>query len=1068
MKKKRTGYWRAIPASLMIRVLCLGWLLHFSAAVWGQDANKRISVHFKNTPLREACNDIEEQTGFSFSYSENTLLAYGKNITLSLPDAALTYVLSRIFDKSPVAYNIRGKLIFLSLNPNYKPDEASPKAPGRVTGKVIDEGTGEALPDVSIQVGGKGAVSGIDGVFSITLSPGKYEATISSMGYGKKSVSDIIVKEGKVLELNTTLKRTKSTLAGIVVRSTARKENIAALYTRQKNSASTTDGISREQIQRTPDNNTAQVLSRVSGLNIQDNKYVTVRGLSDRYNNVMLNGSQLPSTEPNKRNFAFDIIPSSVIDNVIVHKTATADLSGEFSGGTVEVETRAIPVSDFFRIKLGTGINTKATGKDFYQPQRGKYDFLAFDDGKKQMGKGFNNDEYGALTFGGDPEKDARRNELMQLFPNRFKFYNYKGLPVQDYDISGGKAVDLKNAGRLGLIAGLSYRNQQTATDYIDQLLEADFFDYRGREYEFITNWSVMLNAGYSFGKNKIAVKNIYTRRLSESTYLYNGPDLENKGRQYRGYANTPLINSIMQTRLEGEHKTGDKGPLLKWHLSKAHTGRTEPDNKVLLGLSGDSLTYQYSWATDALGWASSYFSDFSEDRYTWEVAGEMPFRLFKRRQLIKGGYQGSYREASFIAEMYAMRGNGKLTGLPYYDVYAPENFKVGSIVYVPYLSNSNQSNGKTNGYDGFQRINSGYLMLDGQLLNHLRVVAGLRVEKYTTANRSSQLMYAGDTPVRKDSVVSIDKTDWLPSVSLIYALTPQTNLRASYFGSVARPDLRELSFFQYYDAARKTYTSGRDLKPTSIQNVDLRLEYYPQAGEIISISGFYKKFKNPIELQMRDLTSSPKVAEMFYRNLEKATNVGIELNFRKSFGFLNSNSDFLGNLFLSGNFTWMKSKLTLEGGKDIIFDVNTAKILIPAQQSRPLWGQAPYLVNGGLLYAGEKIGLNLSYTRVGERIIYGAEAARYNEWEKARDVFDFQVSYRFARNNRAEIKLNASDMLNQPVIRYFNGSTVLPPDSDGISRVQINSTKYNSREDVLRRKYQYGRNFSFSFSYQF
>lgn len=1075
IKKSQNEKTRLLDTMIMLLLMLMACLpLQAQAAITNKGTTGQITIHYNKVSAADLLNELARQSGYNITFNS---IQFEKEYVNNLhyKNQPFNNVVKDLEKKTKLVFMVSGNHVSAVVNPKKTIIKAvPPQQSGRIFGKIIDD-RGETLvgANVKLEQTGKIVQSSVDGSFDLSgLKAGTYTIEVSYISFQTKRITDIVVKDGQPTKLDVVLAAAVNNLNQVVVTG-YKKESIAGLYARQKNSASTTDGITAEQIARTPDNNVAQVLSRVSGLNVQEGKYVTVRGLSDRYNNVMLNGSQLPSTEPNKRNFAFDIIPSSMIDNVIVHKTASANLSGEFSGGIVEVDTRSIPTENFFRIKVGTGMNTKATGKDFYQPQRGKYDFLAFDDNRK-FGKGFDGAEYDRLAFNNNntPADDNRRNELLQKFPNRFKMYNYRGMPVQEYDISGGRVSNFKNGNRFGIIAGLTYRNQQTATDYLDQLEKNQYFKYEGTEYDFSTTWSAMLNTGYSFGKNKIGFKNIYSRKLAEQSYLFSGKDLYD-GNFVDGVANTPLINSILQSRLEGEHKVGEKGPLLKWHGSLSRTEREEPDNKTHIGYSQDSIVYRYVWVADALQFSNNYSSTFTEDRYTWAAEADMPFELLGRKQLVKGGYQGSYRKADFSGQMYAIPGDYLLyDGLPYYDAFAPENFKVGGLSYAPYIGNPNAV-GKSNGYNGFQRLNSGYLMFDGKLLKALRLVAGMRMEHNVTANRSAQIAYIGDAPVVKDSLVQIDKVDWLPSATLIYALTPKTNIRASYFGSVARPDLRELSTFTYYDAPRRTYITGSDLKPTQIDNADLRFEYYPAPDEIISVSGFYKKFKNPIELQLRSLTGqNEKTAQMFYQNLEEASNLGFEVNFRKSFGFINNGSGILNKLFLSGNFTWMHSKLKLAGEDFNWGQPDGTTLVIVADQNRPLWGQAPYLINGGLLYAGDKLGLNLSYTRVGERIIYGSQEARYNEWEKARDVLDAQISYRFLKSNKAEVKLNFSDLINQPVIRYFNGftETVSEPDANGVKlkTTTVNKRTYNKDEDELRRSYNYGRNFSLSISYTF
>ena len=127
------------------------------------------------------------------------------------------------------------------------------------------------------------------------------------------------------------------------MRSSPRQASIASLYSVQKNSSSISDGISAESIQRSPDRNSGEVLKRVSGTSVQDNKFVIVRGLNERYNTSLLNNSVLPSTEPDKKAFSFDIIPASLVDNITIYKSPTPDLPGDFAGGAVKVTTKDYP-----------------------------------------------------------------------------------------------------------------------------------------------------------------------------------------------------------------------------------------------------------------------------------------------------------------------------------------------------------------------------------------------------------------------------------------------------------------------------------------------------------------------------------------------------------------------------------------------------------------------------------------------------------------------------------------------------------------------------------------------------
>src|SRR5690606_23150562 len=153
----------------------------------------------------------------------------------------------------------------------------------------------------------------------------------------------------------------------------------------QKNSASVSDGISAEAIRRTPDKNTSDVLKRVSGASIQDNKFAIVRGLNERYNAAYLNGAPLPSSESDRKAFSFDIFPSNMLDNLVITKTARPDMPGEFAGGIIDISTKSIPEKNFISVSVQSSYNTLATFKTQYYYKGGKMDWLGLDDGRRAL-----------------------------------------------------------------------------------------------------------------------------------------------------------------------------------------------------------------------------------------------------------------------------------------------------------------------------------------------------------------------------------------------------------------------------------------------------------------------------------------------------------------------------------------------------------------------------------------------------------------------------------------------------------------------------------------------------------
>ncbi|RYY57891.1 MAG: hypothetical protein EOO05_17640, partial [Chitinophagaceae bacterium] len=280
----------------------------------------------------------------------------------------------------------------------------------KLSGKVINA-KNEPLQGASVKlIGAAGGTStDVEGRYSFELNPGsKYQLEFSAIGYQSKTVSEVEVTAGTVNELNITLEVQSKDLEGVVVRSqatTARRESTASLIAFQKNTNTVASVISAESIRRSPDRNTGEVLKRTPGASLQDGRFLVVRGLADRYNQAMLNGILLTSTEPDRKTFSFELIPAQMIDNIVINKAFVPEYPGEWAGGLIQVNTKDIPTKGFLNIQIGTGINSQTVGKTFLKDQGGKLDWLGIDDGTRGFPKGYNG-KYD-FTVKTDPEKTA-------------------------------------------------------------------------------------------------------------------------------------------------------------------------------------------------------------------------------------------------------------------------------------------------------------------------------------------------------------------------------------------------------------------------------------------------------------------------------------------------------------------------------------------------------------------------------------------------------------------------------------------------------------------------------------
>lgn len=1051
-----------------------------------------ITLHLTNTNLDQVLLALEKQTSYIFSYDRNM----AGRVSLSqvkYQKKTLNEVLSQLKNEANIIYDIDGRNISVRVTSAAAPARAvtSVKKDGVVAGTIIDEESLQPVVGATITIGGKTVVADADGAFTMNLANGNYDAEVSSVGYGKKIIGDVIVKDQQPFMLNLTMKREKGQLSGVVVRTSARREGITALYVRQKNAAAVSDGISAEQISRTPDNNIGQVLKRVSGLQTtDDNKFAVVRGLGERYNNVLLNGSQLPSSEPNRRNFAFDMVPSAMVDNVVVSKTATPDLPGEFSGGIIQITTKDIPLENFLQIDLAGGYNTMSTGKEFYGIQRGKYNYLGFMDknvhGEPAYGKpdGMSFADYNAIAYKlktneATPVEKKRAEAFLGNLPDTWRTQRFKAQPMQAYGLTIGRVYNTGKQSKFGFAGGVNYRNDQTVNEY--DLYQHAYKDYKGKEYIFTSSLGGSLNLGYSFGKHKIALLNTYNRRFTDKMYQFSGLDLNNSNYRVSGYSSQTLINALFQSRLQASHGIGNKGVKVEWSADAATMQRDQPFSRVMNSLTSGNVKDYYNYYFGNVGdidYGNIFYSNLKEKRYSGQASILLPFHALNQNQQFKAGWLTSYRKADFGAELYRiMNTNQNLgndyIGLPYYDVYNSRRFEDGELYLYPVAGGGEDgANGKGSGYSGSQRLNSYYGMLDMKLLPALRVIGGVRAEKYKQ-EVSTKVWQTDNTWI--DQPITIDKTDWLPSVNLIYAITPSINARAAYYKTVARPDIRETSGFSYFDFEIMRTIYGGNLLTTSIKNADLRLEWYPAAGEVVSVSGFYKHFDNPIELRMVNTSGRPFY---YYENLLKAKDLGIEVDFRKSFSFVGSR-DFWKQLFISGNFTWLDASIDFKN--DVTTDPETGKET-SSKRSRPLAGQSPYVINGGLSYIGKRAGANVTYNRYGRRILYPAVDRSMDEYENPRNMLDLQLSYKPLKNERMELKLNIANLLNQELITYqnlygpngkFPGQASIqryPDDLYKLPEEQLDpkGAAYNPEYDIPVTRRKYGVSFTLQVSYRF
>lgn len=866
----------------------------------------------------------------------------------------------------------------------------------KLSGRVLNQ-KNEPVAGATISVSGsaKNIAADVEGRFSITLEQGKkYIITVSAVGYQAKEVSEVEVKADDDNVITIVMEVAAKEVGEIVIRSTARKENTSGLLNFQRNNVSLSSGLAADFIRRTPDKNTSEVLRRVSGASIQDNKFVVVRGLSDRYNQALINGAQLPSSEPDKKAFSFDVIPSQLIDNIIINKTATPDLTGEFAGGLVQINTKDVPTRDILNVGVSIGFNTQSVFNDFFSNPRQGVNWFGFSGSGRGIPSGF--PDRNGYTAKNETERIA---ESQKFSSDAYREIRSTALPTQAYNITYGTGRKLKNGNSIGLVAGVTYRNSQLIYNVDRSVADFSGFverSFTDRQNRFNTSVGAVFNLAYSAKKTKVSFKNLFNQLYDENYYIRTGKNrLDGQDLNFR--SNFLNQRSLLSSQLELEQQLTKSGIKLKLNGNFSYNFKSQPDLRTASYIRASNSTDPFSLVQDETG---RFFSNLKDFGYGGGGSLNIPFSLFNQKQTFKAGGNTLIRVRDFSSRNFRYRlddnSNAALLFQPFDQVFNKENIAPGKFFYSDETQNEDK-------YFGASIINAAYAMFDNKLNENMRLVWGVRAENFQQflTTRRSDLVRV---------VVNTSKWDLLPSLNFSYNLNSKHVVRLAGYRTLARPEFREIAPFSFFDFEQNYAVSGdTTLRRSDIWNADIRYEWYPKAGEGISFAVFYKNFTDPIELRA---LAAGSVRRYQFQNANEATTYGIEIEARKSLGFLSSKAEAFS---IFSNITLLKSNVALQG-------VGTSGI--SQSFDRPLQGQSPYLVNFGLQYNQKKgiINATILYNRIGERLslVGGKDQLLYDIYERPRDLVDFQIGVKVLKK-RGEVRLNVSDIFNQPFYLYEN-----------------------------------------------
>lgn len=865
---------------------------------------------------------------------------------------------------------------------------AGAQTKGTLTGIITDKDANNApLPfaNVFVKETKNSVTSNETGKYLLELLPGIYTIQFSSVGYEGFEKS-VVIKAGEVTTLNCSLGSGNYTLKDVVIKTSSKKNTEAAIMFEIKEAKQVVNAISAEQMSKGTDSNAADAIQRVPGVTIVDGKFVMIRGLSERYNNVLINNAVAPSTEVDKRTFAFDLIPTKAIDKMLIIKTGSADKPGDFSGGIINITT-AENITDFNTVNVGFGFRNNTSFKDYKQSEGSKTDFLGFDYEFRTLPSTFPSIDL-INTY---PQVGVVASN--QKLQNNFNPENRTAVLDNSFSFAFGRNKKFTNGMNLKSVNSLGYSNtyqtyQRKFTRYTTLnagetrpplwLNYLDDYNQNEVRVTVLSNWILKLNQN-----NTIKFKNLFNQIGENETTIRDGNNFLQRGEDlFRNYSLGYKSRSIYTGQLEGVHQLDSKN-IIDWVAGYNYMYESEPDLRrfrTIKDVEKPNSGYEMiDPASTNLFDTGRYFGNLNEysvnngANYTHiieRVKNEEELSPIK----LKTGYYVDYRKREFDSRYvsyylpdYGIDRINFLKQLPLTEIFSPEyvNTTDGWIL--------REGTRSIDSYNADNFLTAGYVY--GEFpIRKWDISGGLRVEHNILSLQSA----TDFGPINIENPV----TSILPSLNVGYNISDRALLRFAYSRSVNRPEFREIAPFLFYDYENEAAKVGNEnLNTAEIDNIDLRYEFYPTKGETVSLGAFYKRFDNPIENVTQITTEQP---QFNYANADSAFNYGLEVEIRKSFKELTNNL-YLSRLSINVNASYIFSEVDLGGN------------VTSQQQVRALQGQSPYIVNAALGYADESgFSTNLIYNRFGDRIFSVGDVNFPTIYELSRNSLDFTVSKTF------------------------------------------------------------------------
>ena len=900
----------------------------------------------------------------------------------------------------------------------------------KVSGIITDKDSKQPVSFVSISLKGlmNNAESDLNGNYEITMKPGTYTIVYAFIGY-KTTEKQVTVTDNETLNLNIALQENSNNIEGIVITGTTNKTKETALLKEQQKAVEIKQSIGAQEMSRKGISNVEAGLTKVTGISKAESRGLFVRGLENRYNNLLINDLQVPSNSPFKKIIPLDLFPTDIVGVLSVYKTFNPNIPGDFAGATINVETSEAQASQT-KLTVGFGYVTQNNGGDFLISETANNDqgFFGIQKNRRELPAQYGS--IGAYRLSSTEYKEAYKNNSWNVdkvgapinnsisFSHSDKFKFDKGRAFSYIlSLNGDNKFQVRKGAERSFVEGLgSYNN-----------------DLYSQSYSYQTNASTLVGLKYKSDRLQVTANSMYlrtTESLIKDQYgvfiqQFSVPNKLVRTNQFEqsDYFNNQLLANY---KLTSNDKHSVKGG-----ISFVKTVYELPDRKFLDGQVNTDGTFQNSYGGNTLNRqhfsikGNYYVSGLFEYNYKFgkEINGKSnklvvgfnsfrnsitsKYRFFSTRALL-----GSYTVNTSINDINSQILSDIENGLIFEREESTGDYKV-----------------KLN-----QFVNAGYANLFYNINEKLEVNGGVRFETSERTINFRELSDSFDNPYRKN----VEKKNYmLPSINTKYTVNEKSNIRLAASQTVTRPVLMEVLPVQFVNPDGTVETGNRDLKDTENINVDLKYEYFSDKKDMVAVAVYGKNIQDPIERIFK--ASATQITT--FQNSKVANLYGAEFEFIFNLANL---SDKLDKVSLGLNTSVMKTKVE-------IADDNK----LENSPSRELQGASNWIINADAKYEfklGKKVTntATLVYGVKGKNIFAVGTAGLDHIYEMPFHKLDFVYSSKFTKNLSA--KFSADNILN-PYQRFELG----------------NNSKYEITESSLvLKEYKKGIGFSLSLSYTF